>query len=615
MIAKRLSIRDLKMLMATCKSLAMQLEPVLFASTIVLPQYVKPDTLKRNWTHIRHIDLSMIKAEWPVHLSQQDLLSALTADSQLQSSPQLAKQLGTSASGSVFLQQNNLHTIDVNRVVGSRLTVLRLNFDFRRPNTTLVPHIIEAIDQNLSNLEHLFVLGRYASLEMSLKWLEVGLRHPRLVQLEFDFTDDGTTPSYLIPPLPSVKDWTNLLNSVSEAQERHHQNAINQGRFSKKGQHLGRSRIRHFQPPDSIAVYPASFLYSLFSVYLPNVEEYYLPEHVENDCEELMERSLVESFGRIQHLHCGSFPDSRFRHMDTVKRFLEVCSGSEGLKSFSCRWFNDCIEPSEAADSVGQTLIRHHSKSLEEINLLWTSCLHSKTIQAWLESCDKLTSFRVETFLSEVSIDFQDIISKEWVCTELKALELTLSRKGISDADLLYDFFIRAGGDHDDLENMEDIDIEGSVSGHRSGGCSGNRTFDLMSAAVDAVAQFVGEKVYSQIGRLVKLEYLSLGCDLHESAFANAASFEWDLTLNKGWLVQLNDLKQLKHFMMVADFWSQMGFPEVQFMAENWPQLERLTFGHYPMAASEEKGWEKPHWKWLQKQRPGIVYDTMCQDE
>ncbi|KAF9344820.1 hypothetical protein BGX26_003857 [Mortierella sp. AD094] len=101
---------------------------------------------------------------------------------------------------------------------------------------------------------------------------------------------------------------------------------------------------------------------------------------------------------------------------------------------------------------------------------------------------------------------------------------------------------------------------------------------------------------YAQIGRLVNLEKLGLGWDLCEH-ITRAEDFEFDLTLEHGWLAELGGLKELKHFYMATQFWSTMGQAEVEFVDANWPQLERITFGDRNIVTVLTGFLEEPHWR------------------
>jgi hypothetical protein len=115
-------------------------------------------------------------------------------------------------------------------------------------------------------------------------------------------------------------------------------------------------------------------------------------------------------------------------------------------------------------------------------------------------------------------------------------------------------------------------------------------------------------RVYAQIGRLIKLEELSLSCYKSEFQSAPEEAFSKDLTLEHGWLAEFAGLKKLRHFQMDTDFWSSMGQMEVEFMDANWPKLESIGIACDDL---EDDVFSLPHWQWLSERRPYLFYTKM----
>ncbi|KAG0206893.1 hypothetical protein BGX28_001762 [Mortierella sp. GBA30] len=84
---------------------------------------------------------------------------------------------------------------------------------------------------------------------------------------------------------------------------------------------------------------------------------------------------------------------------------------------------------------------------------------------------------------------------------------------------------------------------------------------------------------YAQIGRLVKLEVLALSEDLGVNANPANSTFEWDLTMSKGCLVELSALKNLRRFEMRSKLWLRMGEAVIEFIDAEWPLLSEIGFG------------------------------------
>ena len=102
------------------------------------------------------------------------------------------------------------------------------------------------------------------------------------------------------------------------------------------------------------------------------------------------------------------------------------------------------------------------------------------------------------------------------------------------------------------------------------------------------------KSVYTQIGRLQKLEVLALSIDISQDTAAEEKDYAWDLTLSKGWLREMAGLKNLKTLKLHSAFWSKMGQAEVEFMHEHWPWLNEVTLWSQKPSLPLE-----PHWQWL----------------
>ncbi|KAK3822990.1 MAG: hypothetical protein J3Q66DRAFT_330555 [Benniella sp.] len=93
-----------------------------------------------------------------------------------------------------------------------------------------------------------------------------------------------------------------------------------------------------------------------------------------------------------------------------------------------------------------------------------------------------------------------------------------------------------------------------------------------------AMMRQAAQKVYAQIGRLTKLRVLILGWDENLYAARRGKACKFDLTLKYGWLSELAELKELRHFGMTTNFWSHIDQAEVEFMDANWPKLQKISF-------------------------------------
>ncbi|KAK3822939.1 MAG: hypothetical protein J3Q66DRAFT_136676 [Benniella sp.] len=159
------------------------------------------------------------------------------------------------------------------------------------------------------------------------------------------------------------------------------------------------------------------------------------------------------------------------------------------------------------------------------------------------------------------------------------------------------------------------------------------------------------ELFYKQLGRLVKLEVLGIGCVEQDTVsiqpnrpirFRGPVDTPLPVGLlseeliNRGesrllvrgqlvpscdfqdpvdtpppptlveWLAGLSHLKELRHLFLMTDLWYGMTRDDVQFMDSNWPRLERITFGFRKTQLVEIVS--QPHWQWLKERRPWIQY-------
>ncbi|KAF9270947.1 hypothetical protein BGZ68_004543, partial [Mortierella alpina] len=170
------------------------------------------------------------------------------------------------------------------------------------------------------------------------------------------------------------------------------------------------------------------------------------------------------------------------------------------------------------ADDIISTLVELHHKTLEVFELKEGYYVSSTGLQAVLSQCKQLRRFCVVdpySHKSNVSMAFEDISKGEWACMELTELALILNRCPID------------GGVWSDLEDEEsDSDDEKSEEQKEEEAAQAN----LIATAAKGI--------YAQIGRLKKLEVLTLDIDISRDTGAKKGDYAGDLTLarGKGWL-------------------------------------------------------------------------------
>lgn len=116
-------------------------------------------------------------------------------------------------------------------------------------------------------------------------------------------------------------------------------------------------------------------------------------------------------------------------------------------------------------------------------------------------------------------------------------------------------------------------------------------------------------RFYKAIGRLEELEELTLGYGT-AGIRTNISLTDLMLTTDKveGCLGYLTQWRKLRHLRLMHDFWSRMGDPEIEFIAEHWPQLKKITF------RTNDVNWLKTYltdiyyWRKLKRLLPDLEY-------
>ncbi|KAF9990991.1 hypothetical protein BGZ75_007174 [Mortierella antarctica] len=272
-----------------------------------------------------------------------------------------------------------------------------------------------------------------------------------------------------------------------------------------------------------------------------------------------LERIVREHCINLKHLRCPYFQENEGSQF--VRAFIRGCSG---LKRFTSTFYFTDEDHDYEPRLIISDLVGHHCDTLEEITLDNCGQIFSADLQAVLTRCKQLKRLWVQSSYPDgrAGIEFTDLSMSDWACTELRELGLTLNR----------------------YPNGEDSDLDEEDPG-------------LM--ALD------GERFYRQIGQLGKLEELALDIDRSGETMSEESDYAWDLTLSRGWLGELANLKNLKRLRLKADFWSKMGQAEVEFMHEHWPLLCEISLQGQ---VSEQR--TQAHWQWLFNKRPRLLFNT-----
>ncbi|CAO3566664.1 unnamed protein product [Mortierella alpina] len=299
-----------------------------------------------------------------------------------------------------------------------------------------------------------------------------------------------------------------------------------------------------------------------------------------------IEQMARKSCSKLKRLTCPSLMD-REECAPAVCAFIQGCSG---LEIFDSQNFYDFdtdgyIEPA----NVIATLVENHCSTLKNFELVDCYYAASDDQQAVLSQCKQLTRFWVRdayTEFSSVGIQFTDIWRSDWVCMELTTLGLTLNRRPTDD---------------DAFGELEDEEWDQEEGGAEEGE---NRGSESEEDRIMQLISIAAKSVYTQIGRLQKLEVLALSIDISQDTAAEEKDYAWDLTLSKGWLREMAGLKNLKTLKLHSALWSKMGQAEVEFMHERWPLLGAIYFNGNASTVRAQS-----HWQWLLNKRPNLLYD------
>lgn len=610
LIVQYLSSQDIVHCMATSKAFAYQFEPLLWRNVVLKGSRPAPQSLTCNRHRIRSLSVY-----------RNDYLNLCTISQGL---PDPIPLIGSgSAPGPQSCRLiNNLPVTNVNTFYrlrtlyienswpalgcGWEQTVVDVDSSLRillqAPNLTHVTipgrcldhrhatvharKLLYAIAHRLPRVQHLGIEADNVEPEIGLELLRICFNHPQLVELhcEFEIGAKYSASHFYSAQLCYDPRFDSFLLALeNDNKER-----------TATGKPPAGSRIKTLVLPRVYNGYPVTFLCTLLRSHLPNLEGFHVPRidgprqisYVDS-----VKDAIAQGCPKLQRIRCSWYDlfavfygDKNTR--DAIHGVIEGCK-EWGLKSFHTRRL---VDPRDnESQSVMATLLTYQSKTLEDVELVDCEEVRHRDLVNLFHKCKNLKRVNIEANeLGAVAISFNDVISAEWACRDLRELQLVLSRPCF-DLDGGYSEPANAsesGRKDDNSDNQYDDD-------------------DDYYDRYDAWMRGMAKKVYGQIGRLVKLETLSLGGHGCEKPLSPMQDFEYDLTLKHGWLAELAGLKDLRHFGMDTNFWSRMGQAEVEFMDTHWPKLERITFGYNVL----ELITKKPHWQWLQKKRPQLKYD------
>ncbi|KAF9362848.1 hypothetical protein BGX34_005388 [Mortierella sp. NVP85] len=469
------------------------------------------------------------------------------------------------------------------------LTQITFPGEFLEPIETYYdgPHdhiqdFLNALEYRLPSLHRLEFRHHLVKTDVGLQLLRVCFNHPQLTILNCEIQIGNA--EFLDHDMPQFNAFLKEVEDDKQARE-------------ASGKLAAGSRIKELRLPRTYHGYPLNFICTLLKSHLPNLEQFEIP-NMEDPAGDADNRSpLREAVARgcpkLQHIRC------RWYAMDeNVLGIMEGCRES-GLRSFFCEDLDD-LNGYEYGESrrYMKTLVMEHFRTLERVELVSCRSVHRDDLVSLFSTCRNLKTVRITPGSRiNTAMEFRDVVSREWVCYDLKELHLILAGSRSDYVTLGYDSNeTESESDSDDGLDDDGLDVNDGDDGSEDSESRRQRSEDRMRQ---------GREAYRQIGRLIKLETLYLDCHEHDDPYGLDLDYEYDLTLERGWLRELAGLKELKHLHMGAEFWSRMGQAEVEFMHAQWPRLEMITFRD-----RLERVIFKPHWEWLQSRRPRLKLES-----
>ncbi|KAK3823069.1 MAG: hypothetical protein J3Q66DRAFT_424637 [Benniella sp.] len=584
LVAQYLSRQDILHCLATSKSWAHQFRPFLWRDVVLKSSHPAPQFLALNRHRIQSLYVSSNDYA-NLHTLATDLPN-ITPSSGL--SP-LCCSTNSSIAGAGIFQNLRIIRVDyeseeiaydwkersvcldyVLRILNQSPNLLQLappeNILYELIPSTHIQSFLYVLAHKLPCVKELEVRGsEEVSPETVFDFLRVCLNHPQLVDLHCNFSiqeENENTLSGIQQP--------HLFNNFFEAIE-------DDARAREAaGSSVLRSPIKSLVLPKTNEGYACEFVCMLLILYLPNLERFHIPNIGEGGFMVMEDFEVAVAHGcpKLQHLWC-SYNENDYSNR-AINGIIQGCK-QWGLKSFYCENMNEHMDYSDYNYSpddhfIMEALVNNHSGTLEEVELANCRMIRGCDLVE-LFSCRNLKKAKIhQSSTGSAAMQFQDV---RFGCHDLKELQMTLAQPETT----------LNPGDY----GPEKDEVYKFVAAHER---------------VEAWMRGRASEAYTQIGSLSKLETLSLRFKEWDGVTLMLMNSGYDLTLKRGWLRQLVGLKELKHFHMAADFWSEMGRAEVEFMDAQWPKLEKIEFSCSDLKAIVEK----PHWQWLQKRRPSLRY-------
>ncbi|KAF9951355.1 hypothetical protein BGZ70_001028 [Mortierella alpina] len=284
--------------------------------------------------------------------------------------------------------------------------------------------------------------------------------------------------------------------------------------------------------------------------------------------------------------HCPKV--NRLTHHHVLVDFQLIMNILSILPTDTLQAFVCCV-PDKSSANLASRLLRH-SASLREIHLRKYQDFSSKAFQSILVHCQALETFSCEGHgpVHTIKFNLADVTEIPWGATRLKHLRLMIAMD-----------YVEPTGEGPLYQRLSQTNL----------------------SAADYNQMVMLKKLYHQIGRLIDLETLNMRLfdplrpgyytKDDEISFPGMLSLPREDSNRLGYLHLLAGLKKLRtlHRVIIArhdETIKMVEQPEVEWIAQNWPSLEEITFFRSP-----EPGQSKPQprpscFLWLQDQMPRL---------
>ncbi|KAF9570102.1 hypothetical protein EC968_002272 [Mortierella alpina] len=468
-------------------------------------------------------------------------------------------------------------------------TLLRHNHHLTHLEVSLEHlYFVEDSYPAISTLRHLQHLTVSSILECAqgdciLGLLRACLPLPELTELQFVDSDVLWDEGDHDPAI-----YTALLETI-----------IKEATIDRFAQSPNAKKIKSMQFPGTIGYSWVPLPLLLLKSSLLDLERCEIPFFYQEVNPDEIELVVREHCPNLKHLKC-SFSSGVYDQV--VRAFIRGCSG---LQSFTASFFLDV--PELKPQSLLSELVSRHHTTLEEFELIDTGHVSSRQLQEVLTKCKHLKRFRATSSSREDArgtIVATDVYQSDWGCVDLRELNLVLNLRP-DDTESFCDINLKEAPEliHDIDERKWPLIMMISTTDR-------GEVVEWYEDEVDSykpLVVLVTKRIYIQIGRLEKLEELTLDIDRSNGTWQFTSDYEFNLTLSKGWLGKMAGLKKLRKLWLLADFWSAMGQAEVEFIYEHWPLLREIAF-----ACDIAPIHAMPHWQWLLNKRPLLRFVSTC---